>query len=190
MLGVALFSVHMDMSPSSEEDSIVCFLEDFPCLEGVGNFPLGVTVLSLIPLLRLSFPRLFLPESDFPLPGLSLIARSESLELPLERELFVLLLFLVALAVLPRLDLGTGGSLSDSEKDSERFFFLFFFGGATGCGEFRPVDGINKSYKQLVQVFYESLRIDKLKDYYFKETFLQASFNSETSVLQNNSLLV
>lgn len=143
MLGVALFSVHMDMSPSSEEDSIVCFLEDFPCLEGVGNFPLGVTVLSLIPLLRLSFPRLFLPESDFPLPGLSLTARSESLELPLERELFVLLLFLVALAVLPRLDLGTGGSLSDSDKDSERFFFLFFFGGATGCGEFRPVDDIN-----------------------------------------------
>lgn len=145
MLGVALFSVHMDIRPSSEEDSIVCFLEDFPCLEGVGNFPLGVTVLSLIPLLRLSFPRLFLPESDFPLPGLSLTARSESLELPLERELLVLLLFLAALAVLPRLDLGTGGSLSDSEKDSERFFFLFFFGGATGCGEFRPVDGINKT---------------------------------------------
>lgn len=143
MLGVALFSVHMDIRPSSEEDSIVCFLEDFPCLEGVGNFPLGVTVLSLIPLLRLSFPRLFLPESDFPLPGLSLIARSESLELPLEREQLVLFLFLAALAVLPRLDLGTGGSLSDSDKDSERFFFLFFFGGATGCGEFRPVDDIN-----------------------------------------------
>lgn len=154
MLGVALFSVHMDIRPSSEEDSIVCFLEDFPCLEGVGNFPLGVTVLSLIPLLRLSFPRLFLPESDFPLPGgLSLTARSESLELPLERELLVLLLFLAALDVLPRLDLGAGGSLSDSDKDSERFFFLFFLGGATGCGEFRPVDDINKTMCHTYSLF-------------------------------------